>query len=269
MNPVTLFEQELAEYLGSPYVATVNSGTAALHTAGLATGIRYGDYVITTPYTYPPTANTILMMGAIPVFVDVDESNLLDPEKVEQILRTGLGMRVRAVLPVHLFGRSCDMDAFLALKDRYGVKIIEDASQGFGAEYKGKKLGTFGDAGTYSFYATKNLPAYQGGAIATPHKDVYQNCKYIRRHGMNEDGVMVTMGYNYEIPYNNAFHGWQYLKLHKTAIEAELGTYDESNGYYKYLVYEHPWYQDNKGLWVNTGCPNAESSSKRVRETCA
>lgn len=249
-------------------MVAVNSGTAALHTALFSVGIRYGDRVVTTPFTYPPTANAILMMGALPVFVDVDKDNLLDADKVESALKSSLGLSVKAVLPVHLFGRKCDMDAFIGIRDRYGVKIIEDASQAFGVKYGGRMLGTIGDAGTYSFYASKNLPAYQGGAVATPHREVYQHARYVRRHGLNEDGVMVTMGYNYEMPYNCAFHAWQYLKLHKPAVEAEIGRYSERDGYYKHLVYQHPWYQDNPGLWVNTGCPNAEKAAKTVRDNC-
>ena len=264
MNPVQLFEHEFAKYVNVPYTIAVNSGTAALHVALVSIGLGYGDMVITTPYTFPSTANAILMAGATPVFVDVGGDLLIDSDQIEKACKRYL--QIKCVLPVHLFGRPCNMDTIMELAHKYGFRVIEDASQAIGAEYKGVKLGTIGDAGTYSFYATKNLSAYQGGMIVTNRKDIYEKARQYRRHGFNEKGMMMSFGYNYEMPWNCAFHGWQNLRNHKVGIEAELGRYDENDGYYSYLVYQHPFYQNNKNLWKKLNCQKAEEAAEKVRK---
>lgn len=266
MNPVKRFEEDFMEYVDSPYAVAVNSGTAALHTAQVALGIHPGDIVITTPFTFPATSNTILMTGATPVFVDIDpETNLIDPEQVEKACK--LYLQAKAVIPVHLFGRACRIYEIVEVADKYGLHVIEDASQAVGARLDGRQLGTFGDAGTFSFYASKNLSAYQGGMIVTSRAEVAERAKAYRRHGF-VDGEMVSFGLNYEMPWICAFEGQQNLYNHKVAIEAELGKVSEKDGYYKKLVYQHQWYQDNKHLWKKLDCPNAEKLAKEISDNC-
>jgi len=265
MNPIHEFEEDFKKYIDSPYVVAVNSGTAALHTALVALGIGQGDGVITTPFTFPATANAILLAGATPVFVDIlEHNNLIDPERIDEICKKTL--HVKAVIPVHLFGRACEMETIMNQAEKWGLKVIEDASQAVGAKYFGKPLGTFGDAGTYSFYASKNLSAYQGGMITTPHEEVYRKARMFRNHGFNDEGEMETVGMNYMMPWNCAFHAQQYLYNHKIGIEAELGKVSEKDGYYEKLVYQHRWYQENPRLWVKMSCPVAEHAAKMVRK---
>jgi len=158
------------------------------------------------------------------------------------------------------------MDEIIDISRDYGLKIIEDASQAFGAKYLDKRLGTFGDVGTYSFYATKNLPT-GGGMLVTDNEQVYHTARRYRNHGFNDDGLMVSVGVNYNMLWDTAYDGEKYLRLHKPAIESELGRYSEKDGYYSRLVYEHPFYQANKPLWMKLKCTNAERLSSKVRKT--
>jgi len=259
LNPVELFETEFKKYIGTKHADAVCNGTAALHTSLLALDIKPGDKVITTAYTFPATVNAILMCGAVPVFADIEKDRPhIDPESVDKLLSIYEG--VVGVLPVHLFGEACNMDRLMEITDGF-VWVLEDSSQAIGAEYKGKKLGSIGDAGTYSFYASKNLSCYEGGMIATNREDVHMKAQIIRNHGFFK-GEMVQMGYNYKMPWNNAFHGWQFLMLHKPSIEAELGRYGPENGYYPRVVYDHPYYKE---LGITGDCPRAEKLAEKVR----
>ncbi|MDO8674019.1 MAG: DegT/DnrJ/EryC1/StrS family aminotransferase, partial [Dehalococcoidia bacterium] len=154
---VEAFEREFAGYCGCEFAVGVGSGTEALHLALLAAGVGAGDEVITVPNTAVATICAITFAGATPVFVDVDaETANLEPANVEGKI-TG---RTRAILPVHLYGHPAEMDPLMATAKRYGLSVIEDACQAHGSEYRGKKVGTIGDAGCFSFYPSKNLGAY-------------------------------------------------------------------------------------------------------------
>jgi dTDP-4-amino-4,6-dideoxygalactose transaminase len=158
-------EQRCADYFGAEHVMAVASGTAALHLALLALGVGPGDEVITTPITWPATANVIVHAGATPVFADVREGDLnIDPEHVRDLV----GPRTRAICPVHLAGQPCDMDPLFAL----GLPIVEDAAHAFESVYRGRKIGAISDATCFSLYATKNVAAGEGGLIATNRDDV-------------------------------------------------------------------------------------------------
>jgi len=158
-------EQRCAEYFGAKHVMAVASGTAALHLALLALDVGAGDEVITTPITWPATANVIVHAGAKPVFADVRESDLnIDPEHVRALV----GPRTKAICPVHLAGQPCDMDPLLAL----GLPVVEDAAHAFESAYRGRKVGSISDATCFSLYATKNVAAGEGGLIATNRDDV-------------------------------------------------------------------------------------------------
>jgi len=262
MNPVELFENEFEEFLGVNYAVAVCNGTAALHSALLALDVQPGDKVITTPFTFVATANTILMCGATPVFADVDpETYCIDPKEVEKQL--DIHPDAVGVVAVHLFGRTVDMVALrYAMGERF---IVEDASQALGARIDclDANAGSLGDAGTFSFYASKNLSSYEGGMIVTPYTSVHEKLLKIRNHGLDENNRMVTMGYNYKMPWNCAFHGWQTLLLHKPGILAELRRYDIGGEFYPEVVYNQPYY---KQLGITGDCPIAEELARKVRE---
>ena len=160
-----LLEQRMEAFLEARHVLAVSSGTAALHLALLAVGVGPGDEVITSPITWPATANVIEHCGAVPVFCDVREGDLnLDPA----LLAPLVSERTRAIIPVHLAGQPCDLDAILAL----GVPVVEDAAHAIESRYRGRKLGSISDAACFSLYATKNIPAGEGGLVATDRDDV-------------------------------------------------------------------------------------------------
>jgi len=265
LNPVESFEAEFRQFVGAEYAAAVCNGSAAILNALIAIGMKPERAVITTPYTFPATANAVMMCGAKPLFVDIDSDTLcLDADKIEDVLTSHLD--VAAILAVHLFGRMADVERIGELCADYGVAFVEDASQALGAKHKGRFAGTWGDAGTFSFYASKNLPTFEGGMIVTNRREVYEKILQIRNHGFNGDGEMVRFGFNYKMPWICAFLGQQYLKLHKPAIFAELGRYGPEDGYYSRLVYEHQFYRENPNLWSKRDCPIAEWMAEKIRK---
>jgi len=157
------FEQRYAEYLGSRHVALTASGTYALTAAVTALGIGPGDEVLVPAHTYMATAMAVLAAGAIPVIVDVDESITIDPEAVDD----AAGPRTRAVIPVHMWGAACAMDRIMAVAARHDLLVLEDTCQGIGGAFEGRKLGTIGHAGAFSFNYYKNITAGEGGAVCT------------------------------------------------------------------------------------------------------
>jgi dTDP-4-amino-4,6-dideoxygalactose transaminase len=174
------FERQFAKYLGIKYCIGVGNGLEALQIALMALGIKAGDEVITTAYSMAATALAIKAVGAKPVFVDIDEYYHLDSSKIEKKITS----RTKAILPVHLYGQMVDILEIKRIAKKYSLFVIEDAAQAHGAEYKGKKAGTFGDFGCFSFYPTKNLGAFgDGGAIVTNKKELYEKCKMIRNYG--------------------------------------------------------------------------------------
>jgi len=178
---VEKFEEAFAGYLGCRFCVALSSGTAALHLSLLGLGIGPGDEVITVPHTFIATVEAITAVGARPILVDVDpESYTMDPEKVE----VAITEKTRALLPVHLCGQPADMQPLIDLAERRGLKIIEDACQGHGAEYRGRKVGTLGAAGCFSFYPSKNLGCCgEGGAVATNDARLDERIRMLRNHG--------------------------------------------------------------------------------------
>ena len=260
INPVIEFENEFKQYVESKYAIAVCNGTAALHTALSALEAKQGQKVITTAYTFPATVNSILMTNATPIFADIEPNSYnISPESIRQQIKEN--PETVGIIPVHLFGQPCNMKEIMELAEKHGLWVLEDASQAIGATYKGKRLGTIGDAGTYSFYATKNLSAYQGGMIVTDNPEIDHFSRLYRKHGIL-NGEMVIFGHNYEMPWNCAFHGLQNLQLHKPGIEAELGRYSPKDGYYPKVVYQHQYYQEQG---ITGDCPNAERLAEKVR----
>lgn len=181
---VAQFEQDFASYKGVKHVAALNSCSAALHLSILAAGIKPGDEVITTPMTFCATVNAIIHAGGVPVLADVDPLTMnIDPEQV----RAKITSRTRAILPVHFAGRPCDMDSLCAIGEEHDLKIIEDCAHAIEAEYKGKKAGTIGDFGCFSFYVTKNIITGEGGMVLAKHEEDIARVKVLGLHGMSKD----------------------------------------------------------------------------------
>jgi dTDP-4-amino-4,6-dideoxygalactose transaminase len=177
---VRKFEEEFSAYLGSRYCIGVANGLEALQIALMALGIGKGDEVITTSLSAAATALAVKAAGAKPVFADIDDYYGLDPRKIEGKITA----KTKAIIPVHLYGQAADIGEIRKIARQNKIFLIEDAAQAHGAEYKGKKLGTFGDLGCFSFYPTKNLGAFgDGGLIATDSKYLFEKCKTIRNYG--------------------------------------------------------------------------------------
>jgi dTDP-4-amino-4,6-dideoxygalactose transaminase len=181
---VALLEQELAAYCGAAHAVVCGSGSDALFLALLAAGIGPGDRVVTTPFTFFATAGAIVRAGATPVFVDIDPITYnLDPARLEEAARGAPG--IQAVLPIHLFGGAADMDPITAVARRHGWRVLGDAAQAIGAEYKGRNVATLGDIDCFSFFPTKNLGALgEGGLLTTADADLARRLAALRVHGM-------------------------------------------------------------------------------------
>jgi dTDP-4-amino-4,6-dideoxygalactose transaminase len=191
---VEKFEREFAAFCGCTHASGVGNGTDALWLALLALGIGQGDEVITAPSTFMATAEAITYCGATPVFVDIDERTYtLDPNLLEKAITK----RTKAIIPVHLFGQMADMDAIMGIARKHGLRVIEDACQAHGAEYKGKKAGTIGDAGCFSFYPGKNLGALgEAGALVTNDSKIKETVNVLRDHGQAKKYHHSMVGWN-------------------------------------------------------------------------
>ena len=194
---VASFEQEFAAYCGAAECIALNSGTSALHLALLAAGVGPGDEVITVPFTFVASVAAVIYTGACPVLVDIDpRSFTMDPAAIEKLVTP----RTKAILPVHLYGQSADMDPIMEVAKRHGLVVIEDAAQAHGAKYKGRPVGTIGDIGCFSFYPTKNLGAYgEGGAVTTNNPEYAKTIRMLRDSGADRKYYHVLRGYNYRM----------------------------------------------------------------------
>jgi len=208
---VVEFEKKFANFCGIKYAVAVNSGTAALHCALYAAGINEGDEVITTPFTFVATANSIIMQRAKPVFVDIlpDTFNI-DPVKIEEKITK----KTKAILPVDLYGQIYDVEAVDKIAKKYKLKIIEDACQAHGAEFNHRKAGTFGEIGCFSFYATKNMTTGEGGMVVTNNGGYAELARRFRHHGQSEKTryQYFNLGFNYRMTDIAAAIGIEQLK---------------------------------------------------------
>ena len=192
---VAALETAFAEVCNVKHAIATTSGTTALHIALLAHGIGEGDEVITTPFTFIASANSILFTGAKPVFVDIDIDTFnIDPKLIEAAITP----RTKAILPVHLYGYMCDMKEIMDIAENHNLIVIEDACQAVGASYQGKKSGSFG-TGTFSLYATKNVMSGEGGMITTDDDELANLCKLLRSHGMKVRYYHDMLGFNYRM----------------------------------------------------------------------
>lgn len=191
---VKKLEKDVAAYSNVPYGIGVANGSDAIHIALQACGVGAGDEVITTPFTFFATAGAIVRCNATPVFVDIDPVTFnIDPSKIEEKVTD----KTKAIIPVHLYGQMADMDPIVEIAKKHKLFIIEDAAQAIGATYKGKTVGELSDAGTYSFFPTKNLGAYgDAGMIVTKHEDLAEKMSVIRVHGSKPKYYHHVLGYN-------------------------------------------------------------------------
>jgi dTDP-4-amino-4,6-dideoxygalactose transaminase len=190
-------EREIAEYSQCKFGIGVSSGTDALLVALMAIGVKPGDEVITTAYTFFATAGVISRLGAVPVFADIEADTFnIDPNKIE----SKISSRTRAVIPVHLFGRMARMDAIVEIANRHGIRVIEDAAQAVGAEYQGRRAGSIGDLGCFSFYPTKNLGAFgDAGMVTTNDVALNERVRMLRVHGYRTKYHNQAIGGNFRL----------------------------------------------------------------------
>ncbi|KLU59339.1 UDP-4-amino-4-deoxy-L-arabinose--oxoglutarate aminotransferase [Peptococcaceae bacterium CEB3] len=210
------FEKRFAEYVGAKHAAAVNSCTAGLYLSLVAAGIGPGDEVITTPMTFVASANVVLHCGAKPVFVDIDPvTMILDVTKIEAAITP----RTKAIIPVHIAGHPCPMDEIMALAKKYRLFVLEDAAHAVYTKYKGKLIGTLGNATSFSFYATKNLATGEGGMVTTDDEALAEKIRIMSLHGMNHTAwnrYSSAGSWYYEVLYPG-------YKDNMTDIQAGLG----------------------------------------------
>ena len=206
---VAKFEEEFAKMCGVKYAVAACNGTTAGHLVMLASGLGPGDEVITTPFTFFATASVVMMAGAKPVFVDVEEDGFcLNPEKVEAAITD----KTKAIHPVHLYGELADMPTFLKISEKHNLLLIEDSAQAHCANSWDGNAGSFGKAGWFSFYPTKNMTTSEGGIITTNDEEFANKCKVIRAHGMTAQYQHTEFGYNYRMTDISAAIGREQLK---------------------------------------------------------
>ncbi|RLE98614.1 MAG: DegT/DnrJ/EryC1/StrS aminotransferase [Thermoprotei archaeon] len=207
---VKMFEEEFARFIGVKHVIAVSSGTAALHVALKAMGVGPGDEVIVPPFTFVATATAVLHSNAVPVFADIDRETLnIDPASVEERVTE----RTKVIIPVHLCGLPAEMDEIMKIAKAHGLKVLEDAAQAIGAEYRGVKVGAIGDAGAFSFYQSKNITTGgEGGAITTNDDDLAEKARLIRHHGEPRWYHYILLGYNYRMTEMQAAFGLAQLR---------------------------------------------------------
>ncbi|NOU66252.1 aminotransferase class I/II-fold pyridoxal phosphate-dependent enzyme [Paenibacillus sp. LMG 31461] len=227
---VALFQKEFSEYLNQGFCIAASSGTTALEIALRALGIKEGDKIITTAFSFIATANVIIHAGATPIFADIDERTMnISSDSIEQILQEQEG--VKAILIVHLFGQSCDMDQIQGIANRYQLLLVEDCAQAHGAEWKGRKLGTFGDASAFSFYPTKNMTTAEGGMVVFKNKNAAVFANQLIQHGIKARNQFEFIGYNYRLSEISAAIGLCQLKKldrFNSARRDNAALYDEN-----------------------------------------
>jgi len=244
---VEAFEREFADYCESKYCVGVANGTEALQLSLRALGIGPGDEVITVSHTAVATAAAIEMAGASPVFADVKEKNYcIDKHSVEQHLTP----RTRAIIAVHLYGHPADLDSLRVLANKHSLYLIEDCAQAHGARYKGKRVGTFGDAASFSFYPTKNLGALgDGGAVVVNDHDLYDKLKLLREYGWKDRYVSSISGFNSRLD-----------ELQAAILRVKLCYLDKENDARRKLAKEYDKLLSSAGITL----PKEKSKSKHV-----
>ncbi len=231
---VSQFERDFAAYKGVPQAVALNSCTAALHLALLTLDLKPGDEVITTPLTFCATVNSILHAGGTPVLADVDRMTMnIDSEQV----RRKMGPRVRAILPVHFAGRSCDMDALVSIAEEGGAVLIEDCAHAIETEYKGRKAGTFGAFGCFSFYSTKNVVTGEGGMVIARDPRDADRIRILGLHGMSKDAWKRFSDHGFK-HYDVVEAGFKYNMMD---LQAAIGIHQ--------LARVEAWWKRREEIW--------------------
>lgn len=247
MGPnVAAFEREAAEYLGVKHAVGLNSGTDGLLIALRALGVGQGDEVITTAFTFFATAEVISLLGAVPVFVDIDPDTFnIDVSLIEEAITP----RTRAILPVHLYGQAADMGAITAVAEKHGLKVVEDVAQAFGADYRGRKLGSIGDAGCFSFFPSKTLAAFgDGGLIATDNDEIAEMARILRTHGSRKKYYNEVIGYNSRLD-----------EMQAAILRVKLPRIDEANDLRRSVAHRYSRMLDGlPGLTLPRESPNGK-----------
>lgn len=222
------FEKALCEYTGAKYAVAVSSGTAALHIAALASGLKHGDEAITSPITFVASANCILYAGAKPVFADVQEDTInINPEEIKK----KVNRKTKAVIPVHFAGQPCNLGEVRDIAKKHGLIIIEDASHALGAEYRGSKIGSceYSDMATFSFHPVKHITTGEGGVVLTNREDLYKKLLMLRNHGITKETgnkkdawyyEQRLLGFNYRITDFQCALGLSQLRKLDRFVEA-------------------------------------------------
>jgi len=245
---VSKFEQEFAKFVGTRYAVSVANGTVALHLALLACGIGPGDEVIVPDLTFIATANAVAYCGAKPVFADVEyDTWCIDPADVERKVTK----KTKAIIPVHLYGHPANMEAITEIANRYGLYVIEDCAEAHGAEYKGRKVGSTGHIGVFSFYGNKIITTGEGGMLTTNDERLYERAKFLKDHAMSKEKRYYhpEIGYNYRMTNLQAALGVAQLERIEELISKKLKVFE----HYKNLL------QDVEGIRLNPRSPWAKS----------
>jgi len=242
---VEAFEREFAGYCGVKHVVGCASGTEAIALALMALGVGPGDGVVTVAHTAVPTVSAITMTGATPVFVDIDDYFLMDAGKIESVITD----RTKVIMPVHLYGQMADMDAISAIAEKHHLRVVEDAAQAHGAEDKGRRAGSCGALGCFSFYPTKNLGCYgDGGAVTTNDKGLYDRLVMLRNYGQERRYYHTIKGINSRLD-----------ELQAAVLRAKLAHLDEWNGNRRRVA---SWYAELlEGACV---CPREKPGARHV-----
>ena len=256
------FEKEFARYIGTKYAIAVNAGTSGLHLVVRSLGIKKGDEVITTPFSFIASANCILFEQAKPVFVDIDPQTLnMDSAKIEKAITR----KTKAILAVDIFGHSVDWTPILKIGKKYKLKIIEDSCEALGAEYKGKKCGTFGQAAVFAFYPNKQITTGEGGLIVTNNKKIHDLCRSMMNQGREVKGETwlehVRLGYNYRMSDINAALGLTQILKIKQIIKKRDQVAQTYNHYLSnipnlQIPYVAPWAKISWFVYVIQLAPN-------------
>jgi perosamine synthetase len=257
-----IFEEYVKDRFNLEACIAVNNGTAALIAPLWSLELEPGDEVITTPFTFIATTNAIIIAGGTPVFVDIDpETFLIDPSKIE----AAITKKTKAIIPVHLYGRVCSMDAINEIANKHNVVVIEDTAQAFGAEcHCGKYAGMLADCGTFSFYKTKNISTFEGGMICIPKGSKLDGPKIRSICDQGQVGKYnhEYIGFNFRLAEPLCLMALEQMKIHMTGIKAELGLRGPQQGHYPEVVYNQPVYK-RKGYTGN--CPIAEKVALSIK----
>jgi perosamine synthetase len=218
---ISEFEERFAEYIGVKYGVATSSGTTALHLALVALGVKKGDEVIIPTLTFVAVANAVIYTGARPVFVDSHPDYwCIDPEKIEEKITR----KTKAIIPVHLYGHPCDMDIILKIAGEYGLYVIEDCAEAHGAEYRGRKVGSFSDISCFSFYGNKIITTGEGGMCLTNDERLAEKMKILRDHGMKPDRKYwhEVIGFNYRMTNLQAALGVAQLEKMEKFVQKKI-----------------------------------------------